>query len=172
MRPGRSTRAVRPYPFLSLLAAVLVAGACETPESSSDRAGTRTAGAYGAAPRPRPAPATTPEPASQPQPASTGSGALRPRGSAPEWAPDIDPGMLAVIERLQATDPPALAELSAFQLRNAVLPAEAALALRLENGVPARSRARGARTASCRSDPTRGCSCARTRRWRAASRSP
>jgi acetyl esterase/lipase len=46
--------------------------------------------------------------------------------------------MLAVIERLQATDPPALAELSAFQLRNAVLPAEAALALRLENGVPAR----------------------------------
>ncbi len=55
----------------------------------------------------------------------------------PDWAPTIDPQMHAVIEQLKATEPPKFAKSTPFQVRNAVLPAEAAMALLAKAGMPA-----------------------------------
>ena len=68
------------------------------------------------------------------------SNAMRvmPDGPAPDWAPDIDPQMAAVIEQFAASEPPMPAtQLSAFQFRNIVLPAEAAAAVMKKAGIPA-----------------------------------
>ena len=62
---------------------------------------------------------------------------ITPSGPKPDWAPNIDPQMHAVIEQFLATEPPKLTELTPFQFRNAVLPAEAALALMTKAGIPA-----------------------------------
>jgi acetyl esterase len=62
---------------------------------------------------------------------------IEPSGPKPDWAPTIDPQMLAVIEQFVATEPPAPAtKLSPFQFRNIVLPAEAAAALAKKAGIP------------------------------------
>ena len=61
---------------------------------------------------------------------------IQPEGPAPDWAPDIDPQMLAVIEQLGSYGAPPFPELSAFQVRNAKLPAEAVLALLMQTGLP------------------------------------
>ena len=60
---------------------------------------------------------------------------VQPSGPKPDWAPTIDPQMLAVIEQLKATEPPKFPSLSPFQVRNAVLPAEAATALLMKTGI-------------------------------------
>ena len=63
---------------------------------------------------------------------------VQPTGPAPDWAPDIDPQMHAVIEQFLASEPPTpLTQLTAFQFRNAVLPAEAVAALLAKTGLPA-----------------------------------
>ena len=62
---------------------------------------------------------------------------IKPAGEAPDWAPDIDPQMLAVIEQLKSYEAPPFTELSAFQVRNAKLPAEAVAALLMKANMPA-----------------------------------
>lgn len=63
---------------------------------------------------------------------------IQPKGAKPDWAPTIDPQMLAVIEQFTATEPPSPAtKLSAFQFRNIVLPSEAAAAVLKKTGIPA-----------------------------------
>ncbi|MGB3802327.1 MAG: alpha/beta hydrolase [Lewinella sp.] len=61
---------------------------------------------------------------------------IKPAGEAPDWAPDIDPQMLAVIEQLMSYEAPPFTELSAFQVRNAKLPAEAVADLLKKAGIP------------------------------------
>lgn len=61
---------------------------------------------------------------------------IQPTSPKPDWAPTIDPQMHAVIEQLIATEPPKFAELTPFQVRNAILPAEAAAALLKKAGIP------------------------------------
>ena len=61
---------------------------------------------------------------------------VQPAGPKPDWAPTIDPQMLAVIEQFTASEPPAPpTQLSPFQFRNAILPAEAALELLAKAGI-------------------------------------
>ena len=60
-----------------------------------------------------------------PMPHTTNPLLVLPMGPAPAWAPDIDPQMLAVIEELQASEPPTQTRLTPFQFRNAVSAAEA-----------------------------------------------
>ncbi|WP_116108626.1 alpha/beta hydrolase [Lewinella sp. IMCC34191] len=62
---------------------------------------------------------------------------IKPSGEAPDWAPDIDPQMLAVIEQLKSYEAPPFTDLSAFQVRNAKLPAEAVADLLKKAGMPA-----------------------------------
>lgn len=62
--------------------------------------------------------------------------AIMPSGSAPSWAPDIDPQMLAVVERLGAYEQPPFPQLTPFQVRNAKLPAEAVASLLMRTGLP------------------------------------
>lgn len=50
---------------------------------------------------------------------------LQPEGPAPEWAPDIDPQMLVVIEQLLAYETPPLHTLTAEQARQAPTPTDA-----------------------------------------------
>lgn len=59
---------------------------------------------------------------------------IQPDGMPPSWAPTIDPQMLAVIEQLQATEPPKFPQMSPFQVRNAMLPAEAVALLLRKTG--------------------------------------
>ncbi|WP_198661796.1 alpha/beta hydrolase [Lewinella sp. IMCC34183] len=61
---------------------------------------------------------------------------IRPTGDAPEWAPDIDPQMQAVIEQLMSYEAPPFTELTAFQVRNAKLPAEAVADILKKTGLP------------------------------------
>ena len=61
---------------------------------------------------------------------------IQPMGSAPSWAPDIDPQMLAVIERLGAYEQPPFTEMTPFQVRNGKLPAEAVASLLMRTGLP------------------------------------
>ena len=59
---------------------------------------------------------------------------ITPDGPAPEWAPDIDPQMQAVIEELMSFEAPPFTSLTAFQVRNAKLPAEAVASLMMKTG--------------------------------------
>lgn len=61
---------------------------------------------------------------------------IQPKGPKPDWAPTIDPQMLAIIEELLAMEPPKYPQSTPFQVRNAVLPAEAALSLLKKAGIP------------------------------------
>ena len=61
---------------------------------------------------------------------------IMPEGSKPNWAPDIDPQMQAVIEQLTAAEPPKYPQSSPFQVRNAVLPTEAVAELLMKTGMP------------------------------------
>lgn len=61
---------------------------------------------------------------------------IMPASPKPDWAPTIDPQMHAVIEQLKATEPPGFSKLTPFQVRNTVLPAEAAAALLKKAGIP------------------------------------
>lgn len=54
---------------------------------------------------------------------------IQPEGPAPEWAPDIDPQMLAVIEQLQSYGTPPLHTLTAEQARKAPTPTDAVMDL-------------------------------------------
>lgn len=86
-----------------------------------------------------PAAAQAPEPKLGPDVAAgTALADVQPAGPAPDWAPDIDPQMHAVVEQLLATEPgPGFAKLTPFQVRNAVLPKEAAVELMTKAGIPA-----------------------------------
>ena len=54
---------------------------------------------------------------------------------APAWAPNIDPQMHAVIQQFAASEPPMpITQLSAFQFRNATLPAGAVMQLLAKTG--------------------------------------
>lgn len=64
---------------------------------------------------------------------------IKPMGPNPAWAPDIDPQMLAVIEQFQAFGNPKATEMSAFQFRNAKLPAEAVGSLLKKTGIEAKN---------------------------------
>lgn len=63
---------------------------------------------------------------------------IEPMGPNPSWAPNIDPQMLAVIEQFLAFENPKVAEMSAFQFRNAKLPAEAVMTLLTKTGIEAK----------------------------------
>ncbi|MDT0651131.1 alpha/beta hydrolase [Autumnicola edwardsiae] len=63
---------------------------------------------------------------------------IMPKGEAPDWAPNIDPQMLAVLEQFKAFEMPKPVEMSAFQLRNAKLPAGAVMALLAKSGMSAK----------------------------------
>ncbi len=87
---------------------------------------------------PQPAQAQGAEPNLGPDVQASDPMQIQPAGPEPEWAPTIDPQMLAVIEQFLASEPPTpLTQLSAFQLRNAVLPAGAVLELLAKTGPPA-----------------------------------
>ena len=63
---------------------------------------------------------------------------VQPAGPAPDWAPEIDPQMHAVIEQFLATEPPTpLTQLTAFQFRNAILPTGAVAQLLAKTGMQA-----------------------------------
>ncbi len=59
---------------------------------------------------------------------------VQPMGPAPDWAPSIDPQMLAVVEQLKAFEQPGFPEMTGFQARNAKTPAEAVAALMMKTG--------------------------------------
>jgi acetyl esterase/lipase len=59
---------------------------------------------------------------------------IQPMGPAPDWAPSIDPQMLAVVEQLGAFEQPPFPEMTGFQARNAKTPAEAVVALLMKTG--------------------------------------
>jgi acetyl esterase len=59
---------------------------------------------------------------------------VQPMGARPEWAPTIDPQMLAVTEQLGAFEQPPFPRMTAFQARNAKTPAEAVMALLMKTG--------------------------------------
>lgn len=61
---------------------------------------------------------------------------VRPAGPAPEWAPNIDPQMLAVIEQLDAFGAPPLPEMAPAQARKAKTPTDAVEALLRKTGMP------------------------------------
>ncbi len=61
---------------------------------------------------------------------------IKPAGPAPDWAPDIDPQMQAVIEQLMSYEAPPFVDLTAFQVRNAKLPAEAVADILKKTGLP------------------------------------
>lgn len=62
---------------------------------------------------------------------------IEPMGPKPDWAPNIDPQMLAVIEQFMAFENPKVSNMSAFHFKNAKLPAEAVLALMKKTGIEA-----------------------------------
>lgn len=61
---------------------------------------------------------------------------IKPSGPKPDWAPDIDPQMLAVIEQLKSYGTPPLPTLTAEQARQAPTPTDAVEALIKKNGLP------------------------------------
>jgi acetyl esterase/lipase len=61
---------------------------------------------------------------------------IRPEGPAPQWAPNIDPQMQAVIEQLTAFGAPPLPELRPDQARKAKTPTDAVQALLRKTGMP------------------------------------
>lgn len=64
---------------------------------------------------------------------------IQPMGPKPDWAPTIDPQMHAVIEQFMAFENPKATNMSAFQFRNAKLPAEAVMALLMKTGIEPKS---------------------------------
>ena len=61
---------------------------------------------------------------------------VMPHDKSPDWAPNIDPQMHAVIQQFAASEPPMpITQLSAFQFRNATLPAEAVAQLLMKTGL-------------------------------------
>lgn len=62
---------------------------------------------------------------------------IQPEGDKPEWGETIDPQMLAVIEQFIAFEQGDPTALSAFQLRNGKLPAEAVMDLLAKTGIEA-----------------------------------
>lgn len=74
-----------------------------------------------------------------PQIKTTSPMEIEPMGSNPSWAPNIDPQMLAVIEQFQAFENPKVSEMSAFQFKQAKLPAEAVMALLKKTGIEAKN---------------------------------
>lgn len=61
---------------------------------------------------------------------------VQPEGSKPEWAPTIDPQMLAVVEQLLSFEAPSYTELTADQAREAPTPTEAVEAILRKTGIP------------------------------------
>lgn len=60
-----------------------------------------------------------------------------PSGPAPDWAPDIDPQMLAVVETIEASAPSTpLTQLSPFQFRNLLSPVQAVREILRTTGMP------------------------------------
>ncbi len=60
---------------------------------------------------------------------------LKPKGTKPEWAPDIAPEMQVVIEKLMSYNDPALITLSAAEARKQHSPADAAMDVIKENNI-------------------------------------
>jgi len=60
---------------------------------------------------------------------------IMPNGPQPDWAPNIDPQMLAVIEQFQSYENPSFKGASGFQYRNIKLPANAVMDLLHMTGV-------------------------------------
>lgn len=60
---------------------------------------------------------------------------IKPEGPPPEWAPDIDPQMLAVIEQLLSYETPPLPSLTAEQAREAPTPTDAVKDLLLKHRI-------------------------------------
>ena len=60
---------------------------------------------------------------------------IMPKGPQPDWAPNIDPQMLAVIEQFQSYNNPSFKGATGFQYRNIKLPANAVMDLLHETGV-------------------------------------
>ena len=66
---------------------------------------------------------------------------IMPSGPAPDWAPDIDPQMLAVVETIEASAPSTpLTQLSPFQFRNLLSPVQAVREILRTTGTPPSSR--------------------------------
>ena len=105
-------------PFAPLLVLAVVAAGCGTPSMTADRT------------------AAPPDAQVGPTVAATSPMDIQPAGPAPSWAPDIDPQMLAVIERLGAYEQPPFTEMTPFQVRNGKLPAEAVASLLMRTGLP------------------------------------
>ncbi len=61
---------------------------------------------------------------------------LQPMGPAPDWAPTIDPQMLAVVEQLLALGSPPYSELTGAQAREAPNATDAVKALLMKTGTP------------------------------------
>lgn len=61
---------------------------------------------------------------------------IKPKGPKPDWAPAIDPQMLAVIEQLKSFGTPPLHTLTPQQAREAPTPTDAVEALLKKNGIP------------------------------------
>ena len=75
-------------------------------------------------------PAQAQQPKTGPTAKTTEAMMVMPDGPTPAWAPNIDPQMQAVIEQFGASEPPMpITQLSAFQFRNATLPAAAVMEL-------------------------------------------
>ncbi len=60
---------------------------------------------------------------------------IMPNGPQPDWAPNIDPQMLAVIEQFQSYENPSFKGATGFQYRNIKLPANAVMDLLHKTGV-------------------------------------
>ncbi|MCO5935942.1 alpha/beta hydrolase [Mucilaginibacter sp. RB4R14] len=74
---------------------------------------------------------------SNPAPADTAkSMALKPKGAAPAWAPDIKPEMQAVIEKLVSYGDKPIPELTAVEARKNHTPTDAVMDLMKENNIP------------------------------------
>lgn len=61
---------------------------------------------------------------------------VRPQGSNPIWATDIDPQMLAVIEQLKAFKAPPYTELTGYQAREVPTATDAVMAILRKTGSP------------------------------------
>ena len=82
-------------------------------------------------------PAQAQQPKTGPAVETTNPMMVMPHDKTPDWAPGIDPQMHAVIQEFAASEPPMpITQLSAFQFRNATLPAEAVASLLKKTGLP------------------------------------
>ena len=81
---------------------------------------------------------TSPSPSANAGPMVVGSAPMKvePSGPNPDWAPDIDPQMLVVIEQLKSAEAPPFTSMTPFQVRNAVLPFESVGEVLKKTGMP------------------------------------